>query len=116
VSSHASALEEIQRLIEEGGEADELLRQVVAVLQPSYSWVGIAFVEEGALVLGPSQGEQTTSPVEIPISYDDKVVAELGVLGDDLDAGDLAFLEEVAQLISPYCLVGWDTGGETWSP
>ena len=22
----------------------------------------------------------------------------------------------VALLISPYCLVGWDTGGEAWTP
>ena len=26
-----------------------------------------------------------------------------------------AFLERVALLISPYCLVGWDTGGVPWS-
>jgi putative methionine-R-sulfoxide reductase with GAF domain len=116
VSTHTSALEEIGRLIDSGCEADELLRRVVAVLQHTYSWVGISFVEEGALVLGPSRGDQTTRPVQIPISYDGKVVAELGVLGDDLDAADLAFLEEVARLISPYCLVGWDTGGEAWSP
>lgn len=116
MSTHAGAVEEIGRLIDGGGEADDLLRQVVAGLQQSYSWVGISFVEEGALVLGPFRGEQTTKPVQIPISYEGKVVAELGVLGDDLDAGDLAFLEEVARLISPYCLVGWDTGGEAWAP
>ena len=27
-----------------------------------------------------------------------------------------AFLERVAVLISPYCLVGWDTGGVPWDP
>ncbi|MBA3735811.1 MAG: hypothetical protein H0W90_11560 [Actinobacteria bacterium] len=116
MSTHQSALEEIGRLVDSGSDADELLRQVVLVLQQSYSWVGISFVEEGALVLGPSQGEQTTEPLQIPISYEDNVVAELGVLSDELDAGDLAFLAEVARLISPYCLVGWDTGGEAWSP
>ncbi len=26
--------------------------------------------------------------------------------------GDRDFLERVAELLSPYCLVGWDTGGE----
>ena len=32
------------------------------------------------------------------------------------DADDRQFLERVAVLISPYCLVGWDTGGEPWRP
>jgi putative methionine-R-sulfoxide reductase with GAF domain len=32
--------------------------------------------------------------------------------GDD----DRKFLERVAELLSPYCLVGWDTGGEPWEP
>lgn len=115
MSTYTSAVEEIGRLIDSGCEADDLLRQVIAVLQKTYSWVGISFVEEGALVLGPFRGEQTTKPVQIPISYEGNVVAELGVIGD-LDAADLAFLEEVARLISPYCLVGWDTGGQAWSP
>jgi putative methionine-R-sulfoxide reductase with GAF domain len=93
-----------------------VLRQVVAVLHNDYSWVGISFVEEGELILGPAQGERTVEPTVIPISYDNNVVAELGVVADDFSAEDRMFLERVAQLISPYCLVGWDTGGESWSP
>ena len=27
---------------------------------------------------------------------------------------DQQFLEQVATVISPYCLVGWDTGGTAW--
>ena len=34
----------------------------------------------------------------------------------ELTQDDTALLERVAVLISPYCLVGWDTGGEAWSP
>jgi len=113
VSTSPSALEEVARLIEQGSEADELLRGVVAILHERYPWVGISFVEEGNLVLGPSEGEQTGDPVRIPISYDGKVVAELAVAGD---VQDRTSLEQVAKLIAPYCLVGWDTGGETWSP
>ena len=113
MSTHSTAVEAVGRLIEEGSEADELLRGVVAILHERYPWVGISFVEEGNLVLGPSEGERTGDPVRIPISYDGNVVAELAVSGDDQDRPSL---EKVAALIAPYCLVGWDTGGEAWSP
>ena len=32
------------------------------------------------------------------------------------DDDDRAFLRRVSDLLSPYCLVGWDTGGEVWEP
>jgi len=90
-----------------------VLRDVVAVLHHDYSWVGISFVEEGELVLGPALGEQTVEPTRISISYENNVVGELGVVADEIDR---ELLERVAALIAPYCLVGWDTGGEAWSP
>jgi len=113
VSAAGGALEAIERILDLGGDADEVLREVVAVLHSDYSWVGISFVEEGELVLGPALGEQTAEPTRIPISYENNVVAELGVIADEIDC---ALLERVAVLIAPYCLVGWDTGGEAWSP
>ena len=61
----------------------------------------------------------TRSEIVVPISYEDIVVAEIDIdsdvpaaFGDD----DRALLERVAKLISPHCLVGWDTGGEAWEP
>jgi len=118
VSAYGGALEAIDRILNRGGDADEVLRQVVAVLHgiDEYSWVGISFVEEGELVLGPAEGERTAEPTTIPIAYENNVVAELGVVASKLGADDRAFLERVALLISPHCLVGWDTGGEAWSP
>jgi hypothetical protein len=116
VSARHGALEAIEQILNRGADADEVLRAVVAVLHRDYSWVGISFVEEGKLVLGPAQGERTAEPTAIPIFYENHVVAELGVIADELDAEGRAFLERVALLISPYCLVGWDTGGEAWSP
>ncbi len=117
MSAHDGALEAIDRILNRGGDADEVLRDVVAVLHRDYSWVGISFVEDGELVLGPAQGVQSTvARIAIPISYENNVVAELGVSADELNPADRAFLERVAVLISPYCLVGWDTRGEAWSP
>jgi L-methionine (R)-S-oxide reductase len=61
----------------------------------------------------------TRSEIVVPISYDEMVVAEIDIDSDRPAAfgpADRSFLEEVARLISPYCLVGWDTGGEPWEP
>ena len=115
MSASGGALEEIERILDRGSDADEVLRDVVAVLHSDYSWVGISFVEEGELVLGPALGEQTVEPTRIPISYENSVVAELGIVGE-IGPEDRTFLERVALLIAPFCLVGWDTGGEAWSP
>ena len=116
MSAAGGALEAIERILDRSGDADEVLRDVGAVLHGDYSWVGISVVEEGELVLGPALGEQTVEPTTIPISYENNVVAELGVVADEIDANHREFLERVALLIAPYCLVGWDTGGEAWSP
>jgi putative methionine-R-sulfoxide reductase with GAF domain len=116
VNAHDGALAAIDQILNRGGDADDVLRAVVAALHRDYSWVGISFVEDGELVLGPAQGEQTAEPTSIPIPYENNVVAELGVVAGELDPEDHAFLERIALLISPYCLVGWDTAGEAWSP
>ena len=113
MSASSGALEAIERILNRSNDADDVLRDVVAVLHSDYSWVGISFVEGGELVLGPALGEQTVEPTRIPISYENNVVAELGVIADEIDR---ALLERVAVLIAPYCLVGWDTGGEAWTP
>jgi hypothetical protein len=119
VNAYAGALEAVERILNRGGDADDVLRQVVAVLHErveTFSWVGIAFVEDEALVLGPASGEPPPETTGVPISYDARRVAELQVATGELTAEDRAFLERIALLISPYCLVGWDTGGEAWSP
>ncbi len=61
----------------------------------------------------------TRSEIVVPVAYDGRVVAELDVDSDEPAAfgdADREFLERVALLIAPYCLVGWDTGGERWTP
>jgi putative methionine-R-sulfoxide reductase with GAF domain len=115
MSAHTGALEAIDRILNRGGDADDILRAVVSVLYERVdecSWVGIYFVEGEQLLLGPSRGDRTSAETRVPIAYDGRVVAELAVS----ETGDRAFLERVALLISPHCLVGWDTRGEAWSP
>jgi L-methionine (R)-S-oxide reductase len=163
MNEHADALEAIRRILDRRGDADDVLRQVVAVLQErfeDYSWVGIYLVEGNDLVLGPWQGPEATehvripvgqgvcgaaaatgvtevvddvnadprylacfqstrSEIVVPISYEAQVVGEIDIDSDRpaaFDADDREFLESAAALISPYCLVGWDTGGKPWSP
>jgi L-methionine (R)-S-oxide reductase len=59
----------------------------------------------------------TRSEIVVPISYEGRVVGEIDIDSDERAAfgeEDRAFLERVALLISPHCLVGWDTGGVRW--
>jgi L-methionine (R)-S-oxide reductase len=160
--THAGALEAVDRIINRGGEADDVLRAVVDVLHDrfdNYSWVGIYLVEGDDLVLGPWKGPEATehvripvgqgicgaaaasgqtevlddvdadprylacfpstrSEIVVPIAYEGSVVGEIDIDSDRPAAfgqEDRAFLERVALLISPYCLVGWDTGGVPWT-
>jgi hypothetical protein len=94
-------------------DADEQLRQTVSELaaREGCGWAGIYFVEEDELVLGPEAG--TPDPARrttVPVVWRDTRVAELAVDG----AIEAAELEAVAGRIADLCLVGWDTGGETW--
>jgi hypothetical protein len=119
-----AALEAVERILNIGGDADDVLRQVVEVVQsrvPGYGWVGISFVDEGSLLLGPWAGEERAPdappPLRLPIRFQGVTVAELGVAGT-APIGDgeeeQRFLEQVAVLVSAHCLVGWDTGGVPW--
>ena len=68
--SHSGALEAIDRILNCGGQADEVLQAAVDVLHDRfehYSWVGIYLVEGDDLVLGPWNGPQATEHVRIPV-------------------------------------------------
>jgi putative methionine-R-sulfoxide reductase with GAF domain len=163
MSTYTGALEAIDRILNRGGDADDVLRAVVSVLHDRvehYSWIGVYLVEGDDLVLGPWQGPEATehvripvgqgicgaaaasgqtevvddvnadprylacfpstrSEIVVPISYEGRVVGEIDIDSDQPAAfgtEDRTFLERVALLISPHCLVGWDTGGEAWTP
>jgi putative methionine-R-sulfoxide reductase with GAF domain len=112
VTDYRGALEGLERILNRGGDPDDVLREVVALLHRHFAWVAIHFVEAGELQVGPHVGELAADAVRYPISFNGARVAELEVApaGD----GDRAFLERVALIVSPYCLVAWDTGGVAW--
>ena len=66
----------------------------------------------------PRLFSSTRSEIVVPIAYEGRVVGEIDIDSDVPAAfgpeADRAFLERVALLISPHCLVGWDTGGVPW--
>ncbi len=97
------------------GDADDILRQTVAELARSdgCAWAGIFFVEAGELVLGPEAGVADEGRrLVVPVTWRGERIAELAVDGHV----DRTWLEEVAAEIADQCLVGWDTGGESWDP
>jgi hypothetical protein len=111
----ADAFAAIDGALGRGGDPDDALREVVATLvdRAGCAWAGILFREQGELVLGPQAGEPRPSErTQLPVVFDGAVVAQL--VADACP--DAALLERVAVAISPYCLVGWDTGGEPWEP
>lgn len=117
---YRGALEAVERILNRGGDADDVLRAIVAALKDRcdhYTWVAISFVEDGTFVVGPSHGTQSGGVrLEAPVAFQGQVVARLSVETVLPDRQDADFLDRVATLISPYCLVGWDTGGKAWTP
>lgn len=108
-------LDEISRLLEQDDDADDALRRVVARVaeEIGVTWVGIAFVEDGTLTLGPSAGTpDETRRTRVPIEFHGEPVGELVADGSVVTS----VLARVAELVAPYVLIGWDTGGETWQP
>jgi len=67
------------------------------------------------MIDGPSAGSFRDLQAVVPISYDGSSVAEIA-LGTELVDDDRDAMARIAELLSPYCLVGWDTGGESWNP
>jgi len=111
----ADLLATLGSIVDRGGDVDDVLRATVSHLaqEPGISWAGIRFVEGGELVLGPSAGSMNAERALVtPITYRAAPVGELVVHG----AADGAVLERVAEIVAPYVLLGWDTGGEDWIP
>jgi L-methionine (R)-S-oxide reductase len=70
MSDYSGAIEALEETLGSETEADQVLRQTVALLHDRfehYSWVGIYLVEGDELVLGPWKGAAATEHVRIPI-------------------------------------------------
>jgi L-methionine (R)-S-oxide reductase len=87
---YALALQAIEELVATEPEADEILRRTVDLVHErieQYSWVGIYFVEDGDLVLGPWRGPAATEHVRIPIGQ--------GVCGAAAASGETEIVDDV---------------------
>jgi L-methionine (R)-S-oxide reductase len=88
--SREGALRAIDEIVSSGGDADEVLREVVELLHDRferYSWVGIYLVEGGELVLGPWKGPEATEHVRIPVGQ--------GICGAAAASGQTEVVDDV---------------------
>ena len=111
----SDTVEAVRNIVEQGVEADDVLRAVVEVMisTDGVQWAGVAFIEDGELRLGPSGGAPDESRREcVRVAYDGAAVGELWADGQ-IRRDDL---ERIAALIAPHVLIGWDTDGEAWEP
>jgi hypothetical protein len=101
-SSSTGALEAVERILNRGGEANEVLRQVVDALNArAAAWIGIAFVDEERLELGPTAGGAKPDAYQRhPVDWKGDTIAELWTSTD----ADPALFARVAVIVSPYCL------------
>jgi hypothetical protein len=118
--AHRGAVDAVERLLNRGGDADDVLRAVVRTLHerlPHLERVWIEFVERGQRVTGPSAGETAHEQARTyPVRFQGTEIAVLAAPNSLVREGDDALLGRVATIIAPYCLVGWDTGGDPWTP
>jgi hypothetical protein len=111
----ARTLQALAAALGRAREPDDALREAVGILaeEPGIEWAAIAFVEGADLVVGPAAGNPVAGRrTSVPISFHGDAVGELWVDGE----ADPSFLARVAELLGPYVLIGWDTGGERWEP
>jgi hypothetical protein len=103
----AGALEAIDRVLNRGGDADEVLRQVVSILHDrgGCSYAAIAFVVRDGVQIGPAAGSRSGETVSLPVVFQGTHVGELLVAPPDVAR---PFLERVATLISAYCGTAWE--------
>jgi len=111
VSAHAEALAAVEAALGRGGDADDIVREVVEALHAHLGrFARLRFVEGG----GPAAGQETETS-GVPVRYGDANVGNLE-LGGELSTEDRELLERVGGLIAEHALVAWDTGGEAWEP
>ena len=84
--TEAGALDAIDRILNRGGDADDVLRDVVRILPqhvPELVWAGVYFEEQGRLVAGPASGEPDESR-RVVVGADAR--HDLPLFGTEVDA------------------------------
>ncbi|NUR76638.1 MAG: hypothetical protein HOQ28_10190 [Thermoleophilia bacterium] len=95
-------LETINRIVEDGGDPEDVLQRTVTALvqRGGALWAAVLFNDEGELVLGPHAGiAEPGARRQAPIVFQGALRGELAV--DGLD--DQATIERVASVVAPYC-------------
>jgi hypothetical protein len=100
-SSSSGALEAVERILNRGGDPDDVLQHVVEALHArAAAWVGIAYAQQGRLVLGPSAGDVEPSDLRRHVVYwNGQTTAELWTSTE----ADPVLYARVAVIVSPYC-------------
>jgi hypothetical protein len=100
--SASGVLEAVDRIVNRGGDAEDVLQRTVTTLvdRGGAKWAAVLFNDEGELIVGPHAGAaEPGERRQAPIVFQG---AHLGVLAvDGLD--DQPLIERIAVLISPYC-------------
>jgi hypothetical protein len=103
---HRGALEAVERILNRGGSAYEVLSAVLEALHARGVASGkVRLAKNGRLVDGPTVGSEAEGIVW-PVFYEGTEVGSL-----ELAVDDAVFVERVATLISPY-VVRLETSGD----
>ena len=100
---NAPLLEAVDNILTRGGDADDVLQDVVTTLveRGGATWAAVLFNDEGELIVGAHSGaaepgERRRAPI---VAAGGAHLGELAV--DGLD--DLPLIEHVASRIAPFC-------------
>ena len=94
------ALEALERILNRGGEPDEVLEEVVAVLRTLYDRVAIHVARDGELVEVSAAGNPAGTASKWPVYLQDEKIGEIEVAPASEE--DDAFMRRVATIVSPY--------------
>jgi hypothetical protein len=119
VSAHSGALEAVDRILNRGGEPDEVVSAVLAALhERAFTWIGVVHRDGDEIHVGPQAGERAVAqPLTAAVVWRRRRVAELWAQPRPADPqplsatdDDRALLERVALLISPQLRAGRHEG------
>jgi hypothetical protein len=105
-NGYRGALEAIERILNRGGNSDDVLRAVVARLHGLFPRVAISFAPGDETIATSGAGAAAGDTVSYPVSFEGRRVAALEIVGAVGDEEERAFVERVATLVSAHCSRG----------